>query len=163
MDLFIIRHAWAEQRGEAWPDDSMRPLTDDGRKRMAQVVEKLADRGLLPEFIASSPMARCMETAEIVAAHLPKPPRVVLCKELLPGGDPKLLLAWTEEQAGTSKRIAWVGHAPDVGLLTAAMIGQGDGSIGFSKGAIAAIRFEGALELGQGELRWLATAKILGC
>jgi len=49
MDLFIIRHAWAGHFGDpAWPDDAKRPLSDEGRKRFANMVKKLADRGLTP-------------------------------------------------------------------------------------------------------------------
>ena len=37
MELFIIRHAWAAERDDAaFPDDSLRPLTDKGRKRFAR-------------------------------------------------------------------------------------------------------------------------------
>jgi hypothetical protein len=43
------------------------------------------------------------------------------------------------------------------------MLGQGEGCVRFGKGAICAIRFPGPPELGGGELRWLATAKVLGC
>jgi phosphohistidine phosphatase len=163
MDLYIIRHAWAEDRGAAWPDDSLRPLTDEGRERMARMIENLAERGFSPEIIAASPMVRCMQTAQIVAEQLADRPRVVSCEHLLPGGDPKLLLAWTEAETGKYEQIAWVGHAPDVDLFALALIGQGDGAIRFSKGAIAAIRFAGVPELGRGELRWLVTGKILGC
>ena len=31
--LYLVRHAVAEERGPAWPDDALRPLTDDGAKR----------------------------------------------------------------------------------------------------------------------------------
>ena len=42
---------------------------------------------------------------------------------LMPGSDLEALAAWLAERAGKYERIAWVGHAPDVGRLTAAMIG----------------------------------------
>ena len=41
--------------------------------------------------------------------------------------------------------------------------GRGRSGIRFGKGAICAIRFEGPPQLGGGQLRWLATAKVLGC
>ncbi len=164
MDLFIVRHAWAGHFGDpAWPDDSQRPLSDEGRRRFARMVAKLADRGLAPQWIATSPMARCVQTAELLADGVPGRPEVVACAELLPGGDVAELVAWTARQAERYGRIAWVGHAPDVGQHAAAMLGQGEGCIRFGKGAICAIRFPGPPELGGGELRWLATAKVLGC
>jgi phosphohistidine phosphatase SixA len=54
-------------------------------------------------------------------------------------------------------------HAPDVGRLAAALIGQPEGQIRFAKGAVAAIRFDGPAIAGNGELQWLVTAKVLGC
>jgi phosphohistidine phosphatase SixA len=98
-----------------------------------------------------------------VAEGLSGDPPVVELDELLPGSDLKGLLRWTAEQAAKYDQIAWVGHAPDVGRLTADLIGETDGWIRFAKGGVAAVRFEDLPQLGQGELRWLVTAKLLGC
>ena len=73
------------------------------------------------------------------------------------------LLEWTAKQAQRSEQIAWVGHAPDVEQLAALAIGMPGGSIRFSKGAIAAIRFEARPGPAAASLRWLVTAKVLGC
>lgn len=164
MDLYIIRHAWAGRFGDPqWPDDRLRPLTAEGRERFAQVVERLAARGFAPQLVAASPMVRCRETAEIVAAGVAGAAETVALEALLPGGDLDELLDWTQRQSQRHEEIAWVGHAPDVGRLAAALIGDGDGWIHFGKGAVAAIRFDGPPTAGAGELRWLVTAKLLGC
>jgi phosphohistidine phosphatase SixA len=55
-----------------------------------------------------------------------------------------------------------VGHAPDVTYLTAALVGDSRAAIRFPKGSIAAIDFQDIPRIGQGELRWLVTAKLLG-
>ena len=34
IQLYLIRHGVAAERGEAWPDDTKRPLTDDGMARL---------------------------------------------------------------------------------------------------------------------------------
>jgi hypothetical protein len=47
--------------------------------------------------------------------------------------------------------------------MIAALLGDGTAGIAMAKGAVACIRFEQLPEIGQGELRWLATAKLLGC
>jgi len=163
MMLYVVRHAWAGSYGDPqWPDDSQRPLTDRGHARFAELVETLVSRGFAPEIVATSPLVRCRQTAEhIVQAVRPRPELVEL-EALMPGSDLEALAAWLAERAGKYERIAWVGHAPDVGRLTAAMIGQ-SGWIRFAKGAVAAIRFYDAPKIGGGELRWLVTAKMLGC
>ena len=163
MDLFIIRHAWAAERDESkYPDDSLRPLTDEGRKRFARMVAAVVPRGVAPQLIATSPMLRCVQTAEILAAALGGKTKVVPRKELLPGGDAKRLIAWTEEHSVGLAQIAWVGHAPDVGHLAALLIGQDDGWLNFKKGAIAAVTSPESPNYGRDELSWFVTAKILG-
>jgi phosphohistidine phosphatase len=164
MDLYIIRHAWAEQPGSrAWPSDSLRPLTDEGRERFARMVQKLVERGFAPTSIATSPMVRCVETAEIIARAVGEHVEVVQREELLPSGDAEALITWTAKQARHHKELAWVGHAPDVGRLGTAVLGKADGWLHFGKGTIAALRFEDTPWSAPGELRWLVTAKVLGC
>ena len=114
-------------------------------------------------MIATSPYIRCRQTADIIAQLSPSHPQLTALDELAPAGDPSGLMAWTSKQASQFDQIAWVGHAPDVGHLTAALIGDSNSWIRFAKGAVAAIEFEESLEVGTGELRWLTTAKILGC
>jgi phosphohistidine phosphatase len=163
MDLYIIRHAWAGQYGDPqWPDDAQRPLTKKGCKRFSATASILSRRGVTPSLIATSPMVRCRQTARILAENMIEQPEIIDREELLPHGDLKRLLEWTARQADEHGQIAWVGHAPDVGELTAALIGQMDASIRFTKGAVAAVRFDGPIEIGLGELRWLVTAKLIG-
>ena len=162
MDLYIVRHAWAADRGDPqWPNDDLRPLTEEGRARFARMVAKLAERGMTPEIVASSPLVRCVETAQLLAAGAGKV-EVVERDELRPGSDLRGLLRWTARQAGQHQRIAWVGHVPDVNRLAAALIGGEEGLIHFAKGSVAAIQFDGLPTLRGGELRWLVTAKVLG-
>ena len=162
MILYIIRHAWAGDPDETeYPDDGLRPLTADGRKRFKCVVKALADRGFAPAIVAASPLVRCRQTTDIVAENLDDPPQVVELEALAPGSNLQALVDWTSSR--NEDEIAWVGHAPDVSHLTAALVCQASGWLRFSKGAVAAIHFEDGFGPGKGELHWLVTAKILGC
>ena len=164
MDLFIIRHAQAGYFGDPqWPDDTKRPLSEEGRVRFAKMVAQLSGRGFAPEIIATSPLLRCVQTAEIVAEGVPGNPDVVQLEALLPGNDLAELLQWTSQQGRVARRVAWVGHAPDVGRLAAELIGEREAWIRFAKGGIASIRYHGPPDLGNAELRWLVTEKVLGC
>ncbi|MEN6450224.1 MAG: phosphohistidine phosphatase SixA [Thermoguttaceae bacterium] len=164
MDLYIVRHAWAFDRDDSrWPDDDLRPLTEEGKERFAKMAKTLAGRGLAPQLIATSPLVRCQQTAELLAAGVKGKPKIVRLDELRPGGDLPSLVRWTATQAAEHERIAWVGHSPDVDRICAAMIGGPDALVRFSKGAVAAIEFDRPPALGAGELRWLVTAKVLGC
>ena len=48
MLLYIVRHAFAGQHGDPrYPDDSLRPLTNKGRKQARRMIKKLARRGFV--------------------------------------------------------------------------------------------------------------------
>lgn len=162
MRIYIARHAWADEPDEdTYPDDRQRPLTEPGRRRYRRMLETMIQRGFAPDLIASSPLVRCLQTAEIMADVVPTQPDIVVLPALSPGADATPLLQWSCQQ--NVNRIAWVGHAPDVGWLTAALIGGPNSAIAFAKGGIAEVRFEETPELGAGYLHWFVTAKLLGC
>ncbi|MBN1589739.1 MAG: histidine phosphatase family protein [Pirellulales bacterium] len=163
MILYIARHAWAGHYGDPeWPDDFQRPLSTKGRERFSKVAAVLADRGARPTLIATSPLIRCRQTAELLAQANRPEAELVELDALQPGSDLPTLVEWTAEQAKQHDTIAWVGHAPDVGRMTAALVGPA-GWIRLAKGATAAVRFYDEIQLGSGELHWLVTAKMLGC
>jgi len=123
----------------------------------------LVERGFRPELIATSPLLRCRQTAELIAAGSQAAPPVVVRQALAPSSNLESLLHWTIQEAADCRQVAWVGHAPDVGEMTAALVGDGSAWIRFAKGATAAIEFGEALAAGEGQLRWLVSAKLLGC
>jgi phosphohistidine phosphatase len=161
MFLYIARHAWAGERGDPrWPDDSLRELTPEGIERYTKVVRALADGGFNPERIATSPFTRCRQTADIIAEHVEGKPKIDELEALEPGSDLEPLVEWSRAQSGVD--ICWVGHSPDVEHLAAALIGETAAHIRFAKGAVAAIDIDSDVVVGEGQLKWLATAKLLG-
>jgi phosphohistidine phosphatase len=163
MFLYIARHAWAGEHGDPrWPDDSFRELTPDGIQRYTKVVKALAECGFSPDRVVTSPYTRCRQTAEIIASNVASNPEIDELDALTPGSELEPLLEWSVEHAQNSESFCWVGHSPDVGWLTAAMIGDVAARIRFAKGAVAAIGFANDIDAGAGELYWLATAKLLG-
>jgi phosphohistidine phosphatase len=163
MKLYIIRHGLAGEHGDPrYPDDRMRPLTDEGRKRFADTMKHLAGLGFQPQTVATSPLVRCRQTAEIVAERVRGKPKLAELAALEPGSDVDALIEWSNDQR--RDEVAWVGHAPDVSDLAAALLGpRGETAIRFAKGAVACIAFDGVVARGAGELQWLVTAKVLGC
>jgi phosphohistidine phosphatase len=163
MKLYIIRHGLAGEHGDPrYPDDRMRPLTDEGRKRFADTMKHLAGLGFGPDVVATSPLVRCRQTAEIVVDRVHGKPKLTELAALEPGSDLDTLVDWSNGQG--AEEIAWVGHAPDVSDLAAALLSpRGETAIRFAKGAIACIAFDGDVARGAGELQWLVTAKVLGC
>jgi phosphohistidine phosphatase len=160
MILYIVRHAWAGQHGDpAWPDDSLRPLTKAGKKRFRRAVKRLVKRGCKAPAIATSPLVRCRETAELLAEALDDV-SVIDVEALKPGATLSDVLAATQEHLGAD--FVLCGHAPDVNDLVAGLIGAGPEAFDMDKGAMAAISFQGPPTAGNGTLLWLVTAEMLG-
>jgi len=155
--LYVVRHAVAEDSGPDG-DDRSRRLTRKGRRRFARLVRRLAHAGVAVDVIATSPLVRTRETAEILAAGLPGDPTVEVVEPLAPGADWQDLVEWTVARGATS--VAWVGHAPCVGRLVAASIGDGSAAVRMDKGAVAAIALPDGLGH-PGELEWLVVPDLL--
>lgn len=156
--LYIVRHAWAEDAG---PDgnDFLRPLTKKGRKRFEKFLGLLRDGGMEIDRIATSPLIRTRETAEVMARVFGIESGVDVVEALAPGADWQAILEWTIHQSVA--RVAWVGHAPCVGRLVALTIGDGSAAIRMQKGAVASLRLDDGPGH-PGELEWLLTAGVVG-
>src|ERR671915_2383479 len=85
-ELYLIRHGIAEERGEAWPDDNKRPLTDEGMSRLRKSVRGLARLGVTFDVVLTSPLVRTRQTAEIVGASFDARPPIVAVGSLAPPG-----------------------------------------------------------------------------
>ena len=158
-ELYFIRHGLAEERGDAWPDDSKRPLTDEGMSRIRKAARGLARIGVTIEVVLTSPLVRARQTAEQLAAGLDPRPSMVNVDSLAPDGSYAAVIADLEKH-GRKCRIALVGHEPMIGELAARFIGSRH-PIEFRKGAVCRIDLEDLPPAGPGELRWYLTPKIL--
>lgn len=154
--LYVVRHAIAEDVALDGTDASRR-LTGKGRRRFARLVRRLARGGMAVDVIATSPLVRTRETAELLSAGLPGRPPVELVESLAPGADWQRIVEWTVARGAGS--VAWVGHAPCVGRLVAATIGDGLAAVRMDKGAVAAIALPDGLGH-PGELEWLVVPDL---
>jgi phosphohistidine phosphatase len=157
-ELYLIRHGIAEDRGDAWPDDAKRPLTDEGTSNMRKAARGLARLGVKFDAVLTSPFVRTRQTAEIIATAFEERPPIVAVESLAPGGSIQNVLADLERQARRS-RVAIVGHEPGIGELAARLAGARY-PIEFKKGAVCRIDVK-TFPAGPGKLRWFMTSKIL--
>ena len=158
-ELYLIRHGLAEERGEAWPDDTKRPLTERGMSRVRKAVRGLARLGVSIDVVLTSPLVRARQTAEIIVGGFDPRPQLVNADGLAPDGGYQALVADLEKQTRRTS-IALVGHEPGIGELAARLIGARH-PIEFKKGAICRIDVETLPPAGPGTLRWFLTPKIL--
>ena len=158
--LYLIRHAIAAERGDEWPDDTKRPLTERGAKRMAQIMAGFADLAEPVDLVLTSPLTRALETAQIVAAGLDPRPSVRSLPALAPGHGPSSTATAIAAATRDAQHVALVGHEPGLGALAAWLIGARS-PVPFKKGGICRIDAAHWPPRRDGQLIWMATPKIL--
>lgn len=163
MDLLIVRHADAgdpKQFGAATHTADLRPLSNKGRKQMRTAA--LALRELVPscDTIASSPLKRAVQTAELLcAAYGLESPQTT--EALVPGAALAEFEQWAT-QFGDTECIAIVGHEPHLSTLVTWLMTATQGSrIAMKKGSACFLEFNGPVRAGSGTLRWLLTPRLL--
>lgn len=157
--IYVVRHAIAAPRGEKYPDDEKRPLTQEGAWRMRRIVKGLVELDVKIDLVLTSPLVRAMETAEILVAGFDPAPRLVTLPLLAPGGAPERI-AEALGPHSRMKSVALVGHGPDIGQLAAWLIGAG-APIDMKKGAVCRIDVNEWPPARNGTLMFSATPKML--
>ena len=162
MDLYILRHGKAGKRGTMdWEDDRKRPLTAKGEKEMEEIARWIVASGIEPDWIATSPLTRARETAEIVANALGITGRLEEWEELAVGQDPDAVLKKLSARRADTRGMV-VGHEPLLSRTMAMLISSDvSARIVLVKGGLAKIgeiRFD---PVPSGELEWLVTPKCM--
>jgi phosphohistidine phosphatase len=161
MELLIIRHAIAFERDHhRWADDGARPLSPSGVRRSRKAAAGLKELCKVPDRLLTSPLVRARQTAKILTEVAGWPPAEI-APELTPGEGAVAVLTLLGKNS--SKRIAIVGHQPDLSaLLTACLVKDGsDAPIEMKKNAVACLSFEGKVRAGRAALKWLAPPRML--
>jgi len=142
MLLLLHRHALAAAADPVrWPDDSLRPLTEKGRRIQCRVSAGLAASGLAPLVVFSSPWKRAWQTARIVAeaSGLSKADRIA-CLDLATPPDLEALATAIGHHPPRAP-IALVGHEPWLSDLTSLLLtGRAGGlAVDFPKSGVLGI------------------------
>jgi phosphohistidine phosphatase len=159
LELYLIRHGIAAERGKEWPDDSKRPLTPDGIVRLRKSARALNGLGIGFDQIVTSPLVRTRQTADVIAEELKDHPAVATSDALAPAGSSAAVIQEITKNVRTP-RLALVGHEPNLGELAAQLIGART-PLEFKKGGICRIDFDMLPPKGGGMLRWFLTPKML--
>jgi phosphohistidine phosphatase len=158
MKLLMIRHAIAEESEDfarTGKDDRLRPLTDEGRKKMKQGARGL--RKLVPEIdlLATSPLTRAAQTGAILDS-IYDDLREVEIEELAPEAAPEDFLRWLRQQK--EETIAVVGHEPSISLVLSWLLTGTERRIfSFRKGGACLLEFSGEVGAGTATLQWALT------
>ena len=156
MRLLVIRHGLAGDREEfafTGRPDSERPLTKEGRVKMKRAAAGLAK--IVPELdlIATSPLVRAVQSAEVVADAFGGMDLTIV-DELSPEHAPDDLLPWLRSHdPGTA--VAAVGHDPHVGFLVGWLLtGRHESFVELKKGGAVLLEFDDPPAPGGATLLW---------
>jgi phosphohistidine phosphatase len=156
MELYLLRHGIAETHA---PSDAERDLTDEGRRKVHDVMNLAGRAGVAPSSILSSPYRRALGTAKIAADVLGYKGDVVRTLALAPDGDVRA--AWEEIRVHKGEpSLLLVGHEPLFSSLGAYLLGVPELQIDFKKGGLLAIEMPAFGAQPHGILKWMLTARL---
>ena len=160
MLLVLFRHGPA---GTALPDrgseDAKRPLTPRGvekTRRAALGLSRILDS---EPHIYSSPLVRARETADLLAAAYIPSLQVEIMEALVPGRSMEEILGRIVEIANGT--VVLVGHEPGLGHLAGVLVTGKSMTLPLKKAGACGIDLAGNVAPGQGDLKFLATPRML--
>ena len=162
MNLYIVRHAIAVERGSpGYEDDSARPLTDSGRKKMKKIAKGLERLGVELDVILTSPYVRARDTAKILAERYDMMDKIYFSEHLIPPGNFEALVFEIHERYDLAN-IALVGHEPMLSSLVSWLTtGNTDVRMTMKKGGVAYLTSNTLYEDGRATLEWLLTPSFM--
>jgi phosphohistidine phosphatase len=157
MMCYFLRHGPAGDK-ETWQgSDHDRPLTPDGKKRIAREAKTIAELELGIQLIVTSPLVRAQQTAQIVVDELDLRDALVQDERIGLGFSLGRLTDVLRDHPGVNA-LMLVGHDPSMSLTIGELIGGAD--IDFKKGGLACVDVTIGSPL-HGRLAWLASPKLL--
>ena len=154
MELILMRHAETES-GASYAEDSLRPLTENGRNIQRLVGQNMRKLGIRPDIVLCSPRLRAQQTAEFTVDELEVGP-VIETEQVLDGGysTEYLLDLLSKRIVGLPSdcTILCVGHVPDMGIWMDALLRDGSDNK-FKTSSFARLVFDGTPALGKGQLK----------
>lgn len=115
-ELLILRHAKSAWDTDA-PTDFSRPLARRGRKAAPRVGRFLAGKGLVPDFIISSPATRAKQTVIAVCEQMDIGQDQIDWDERIYGAWTSSLFEVLRESPEDARRVMIAGHNPGLEML----------------------------------------------
>lgn len=143
MQLLIVRHGIAVERGTPGLADDDRPLTPEGEKKFKQAARGLTKVLDKPYAILSSPLPRAHRTAELLSDAFSGV--TLTATPALSTGSFEDLFAQLADYPKKAL-LAIVGHEPDLSSLLAKLLGtKRAAGLEFKKGGVALLELTGGL------------------
>jgi phosphohistidine phosphatase len=176
MYLYLIRHGIAVDLESIAPTDNdlsaqsvidrdaLRSLTKVGRKKIAQVADRLSELDVTFDLIVTSPLVRARQTAEILIDKQISS-QLEVAEDLNPQGNLPAWLMWWQERVTDRpiSTLALVGHEPNLShWAELLMFGKVVNRLVLKKGGMIGLKFANdRLAIGTAQLACLIPPKYL--
>ncbi len=123
--LTLVRHAksdWGDPRLE----DFDRPLNGRGERDAPEMARRLAEAGLAPTLMVSSPAVRALATAKAFAKAFGYPVKKIRRADEAYLATPGTLLEIVRGTGGRSRHVMLFGHNPGISEFAALLSGEHD-------------------------------------
>jgi len=162
LDLYRLRHAIAIYREIFDGEESERPLTAEGAKKMRRIAKGMHALELSFDVIFSSPYRRAQDTAGIVAAKFNMRRHLRLTDALTPRGDRRAVIKEIAALKGRTKSVLLVGHEPSLSTFAAMLaFGRPGPGLNLKKGGLCKLVIDQITNGRCAELDWLLTPSQL--
>jgi phosphohistidine phosphatase len=159
MDIFLLRHGVAVERGTpGYNHDADRPLTDEGERKLRDIVQAMRRLGLEFDLILSSPYTRARQTAEIAADGLKLRKKLEFSETLIPEGGTEELIELLKRRRPKPDSVLLVGHEPYLSELISLLVaGERGFPVVMKKGGLAKLEVDSLAPGRCAMLAWLLT------
>ena len=148
MTVRVVALRHAKPSGEGYAEDSLRPLSSEGREIQLKLTQMLKEKGIIPTLILTSPLLRAQQTAQIATELF----GVVFQDEPALGNDfdSNTLLSKISD-SDKNITVFLVGHAPTLGEFMNNLVGENVLPNGLSKRSAAIVDFDDRVSFGKGK------------
>lgn len=165
-ELLIVRHGIAEEyHPERLHDDGARRLEPAGHAQALAVGRRLHQLGFVPSLVLHSPLVRTAQTAAGLVQGLQELggdlPTVEAASWLAPGHTTTQIEAALLGLAAPPRRVALVGHQPQVAEWVAHLVARGSLRMFFERAGVAHVLVHRVGQRLVGELVWCAPPDVL--
>ncbi len=164
LNLYILRHASAGTRRANPKIDVQRPLDRDGKRHCLLLAHVLNGLKLSFDLIISSPLKRCLQTAQLIGTETGYETRILHAKGLEPQATYTQFQRLIAE-CRTYENVLMVGHNPTLTQFLGQLIAPGPhggdhpaaASVRLRKGTIARV----SLDRGPALLQWMLDPRLV--
>ena len=164
LNLYLLRHASAGTRRTNPKVDVKRPLDKEGKQQCFQLAFVLNALKLNFDLIVSSPLKRCLQTAQLIGTETGYEAKILHADALRPDGEFAQFQRLVHE-CRSYESVLMVGHNPTLTYFLGQMIGAAGTEVGPSatahvrlrKGSMARV----TLDRGPALLQWMLEPRIV--